>query len=489
MVSRTLPNLGLTGFFDLGEDGWKDEMDLNLLLISCLAQGGVISTVSATPGSPTDGDVYLFDDTHPTQANKIAIRDNGAWVYVTPVEGWKVYDRTAELFRYFTGTEWAEFVASGGGSVPPGGTTGQVLTKLSGTDGDADWQDPTGGGGGGGGGGGLVLIDEFIAVGGETFVEFTGIPDTYKGLKILTHARGNAAAGDTAFQLQLNGDTGANYFYRQTFFPFGGAGADNQTSASTVQFGCANAPTNQFDGGVIEIPYYASSVGHKSWVFQSFNTEGSSQYRTIFGGGVWKSTTPVDSVKLLVGFGALVAGSRVALYGYGEGGGGGGGGGGGMTLLDEVTLSASASSIDFSAIPGTYKNLVITGQLRGLNSAAFLDCLLRFNGDTGFNYSYEKVNRFASDNAGGSTFVKLGAMPGNTAPTDSFNSFSATIVEYANDSRHKGVTGTSYAFGDTPIHEHYGGSWYNTDPITSLSLLGLGADLAAGSTVRLWGVS
>lgn len=36
-------------------------------------------------------------------------------------------------------------VTSGAG-VPPGGTTGQVLTKQSGTDGDADWEDPTGGG-------------------------------------------------------------------------------------------------------------------------------------------------------------------------------------------------------------------------------------------------------------------------------------------------------------------------------------------------------
>jgi hypothetical protein len=38
---------------------------------------------------------------------------------------------------------------SGGGSLPNGGTTGQVLKKLSDADGDADWQDETGGGGGG----------------------------------------------------------------------------------------------------------------------------------------------------------------------------------------------------------------------------------------------------------------------------------------------------------------------------------------------------
>lgn len=41
---------------------------------------------------------------------------------------------------------WADATGGGGGgSVPDGGTTGQVLTKLSNTDGDADWEDPTGG--------------------------------------------------------------------------------------------------------------------------------------------------------------------------------------------------------------------------------------------------------------------------------------------------------------------------------------------------------
>lgn len=37
------------------------------------------------------------------------------------------------------------------GVLPPGGTTGQVLTKQSSTDQDADWETPSGGGGGGSG--------------------------------------------------------------------------------------------------------------------------------------------------------------------------------------------------------------------------------------------------------------------------------------------------------------------------------------------------
>lgn len=54
-----------------------------------------------------DGDVITWDDAA------------GMWVPATP--------------------------AGGGGSLPTGGTAGQVLTKQSSTDGDADWQTPSGG--------------------------------------------------------------------------------------------------------------------------------------------------------------------------------------------------------------------------------------------------------------------------------------------------------------------------------------------------------
>ena len=38
--------------------------------------------------------------------------------------------------------DWIDQTGGGGGGVPDGGTTGQVLGKLSDTDGDADWVDP-----------------------------------------------------------------------------------------------------------------------------------------------------------------------------------------------------------------------------------------------------------------------------------------------------------------------------------------------------------
>ena len=38
MAERTLPGLGLTGFWDLGANNWKGGMDLNLRKLSLLVQ-------------------------------------------------------------------------------------------------------------------------------------------------------------------------------------------------------------------------------------------------------------------------------------------------------------------------------------------------------------------------------------------------------------------------------------------------------------------
>lgn len=114
MPAITYPNLGLKAGFTLGEDGWDDEMTLNILTLSLLAQGAVISKVAATPGAPTDGDVHIFSDTHPTEPNKIAARVSGAWVYITPLEGWKMYNKALDYFEIFTGAVWTRFRAGSG---------------------------------------------------------------------------------------------------------------------------------------------------------------------------------------------------------------------------------------------------------------------------------------------------------------------------------------------------------------------------------------
>lgn len=110
MPSRTLPGIGLSADWDLGENAWKDAMDRNLLIASVLLGGNVLSIVAATPGAPVAGDRHIFSAAHPTNANAVAIYDEGAWVYITPPAGLMLYN-IADSTRY-------QFVAGAWSAVP-----------------------------------------------------------------------------------------------------------------------------------------------------------------------------------------------------------------------------------------------------------------------------------------------------------------------------------------------------------------------------------
>lgn len=153
MPARTLPNLGLQSFFDLGEDGWKDENDLNMLKLSVLVQGGVSARVDALPPAPVDGQVIIF-----TTDQTVQVYDAGAWVAFTPMEGWLLFDRATDEYVTFDGDAWAVLETGGGGGggeypLPdPTGMGGKIVAaKADGTGYElVDDQVGTGGGGGGG---------------------------------------------------------------------------------------------------------------------------------------------------------------------------------------------------------------------------------------------------------------------------------------------------------------------------------------------------
>lgn len=166
MADRELPNLGLKGFWNLGEDGWNTDHDLNLLKLSVLVQAGAISKVSATPGSPAEGDVHLFDETHATHPNTIAIYDSAAWVYVSPNVGWLVFNEDAGYYETFDGSAWGELATGGAAAIADltdvdlaGLSDGQVLVWNATT---SMWE-PGDVSTGGGGGGATVVIPNYAA--------------------------------------------------------------------------------------------------------------------------------------------------------------------------------------------------------------------------------------------------------------------------------------------------------------------------------------
>lgn len=101
MASRTLPGIGLNGFWLLGESGWKTGADDNWRKLSALTQLSVKSRVATVPLTPADGDIHIL-----TSDNTIAIRDNGTWVYLPASEGWTAWVQNENAHYTFDGAAW-----------------------------------------------------------------------------------------------------------------------------------------------------------------------------------------------------------------------------------------------------------------------------------------------------------------------------------------------------------------------------------------------
>ena len=96
MPVQTGPNLGLKFGFDLGEKGWKTDIDNTLILLDCICQLAVIDKdLVADPASPAEGDRYIVAGIgglwSPGTINDIARFRAGSWEFFTPVTGWRAY--------------------------------------------------------------------------------------------------------------------------------------------------------------------------------------------------------------------------------------------------------------------------------------------------------------------------------------------------------------------------------------------------------------
>ncbi len=157
---RTLPGLGLTGFWDLGSP-YKDQMDENLRRASLHLQPSITESRATEPGSPTNGTIYRATGAWGgATTGQIVVRDNGAWVAYTPQEGWEFWDRAADAKIRFDGTAWVTIAEGGGGassflglSDTPANYTGKAgkFVRVNAGASALEFTDPPEGGGGGGG--------------------------------------------------------------------------------------------------------------------------------------------------------------------------------------------------------------------------------------------------------------------------------------------------------------------------------------------------
>ena len=153
--------------------------------------------------------------------------------------------------------------------------------------------------------------------------------------------------------------------------------------------------------------------------------------------------------------------------------------------LATTTLSGTASSVTFSSISGSYRDLVLVVDCEATSN---LDVGVRYNGDTGSNYSYVLMRGTSSGTSSGATGSSDRIYLGTTAlSTDNRGTYILQVMDYSATDKHKtSLHRTNY--NDTAIVGAFAARWANTNAITSLEVFAHTSSFKVGSTFSLFGI-
>ena len=156
------------------------------------------------------------------------------------------------------------------------------------------------------------------------------------------------------------------------------------------------------------------------------------------------------------------------------------------TPIATTTLGSAQATVDFNSISGSYTDLVLVMNVKGSTTNY---CQLRFNSDTGSNYSRTVL-------AGtGTSAVSLRSTSSARIDIDSYASNSSTdfnkniivqIQNYSNATTYK--TLLSRANNASDGVDAIVGLWRSTSAITSINLALNTGTYAIGSTFTLYGI-
>jgi hypothetical protein len=161
------------------------------------------------------------------------------------------------------------------------------------------------------------------------------------------------------------------------------------------------------------------------------------------------------------------------------------------TPLATVTLGTAVSSVTFSSIPATYRDLILVSQVRSTRAATDDDLYLQFNNDTGNNYSWVRMagngSTTASSSGTGVNYMRVGN--DITAANSTANVFANVVAQIqdasATDKHKTGLSRSDNSLVATYALAH---RWANTNAITTVKVYCAVGSLAAGSTLNLYGV-
>jgi hypothetical protein len=151
--------------------------------------------------------------------------------------------------------------------------------------------------------------------------------------------------------------------------------------------------------------------------------------------------------------------------------------------LATTTLGSAASSVTFSSIPATYKDLVVVINARSNSVVATIG--LRFNSDSGNNYTYVSMTGNGSS-ASSSTNTQNAALIGYTLSSSPWLC-SAQVMDYSATNKHKTVLSRDDNAGEKSAA--VANRWANTNAINSVGVIAATSSFATGTTISLYGVA
>lgn len=170
-----------------------------------------------------------------------------------------------------------------------------------------------------------------------------------------------------------------------------------------------------------------------------------------------------------------------------------------FVLLDRQSVGAtSVASITFSNIPQTYKHLQFRMVLRDSYSGVSYNVLdVRFNGDSGANYSTHTLQGAGSSVAATSgavtsaTFGQAGVYPTGAA-AGTYGASIVDILDYSDKTKNTTIrTLSGWDSNSTGMMRLSGSAWYSTAPVTSITFAAdvwTQYNLTQYTTISLYGV-
>ena len=155
------------------------------------------------------------------------------------------------------------------------------------------------------------------------------------------------------------------------------------------------------------------------------------------------------------------------------------------------TLTSSATSYTFTSVPSTFTDLVLVVNAQRSTTAENPSLTLRFNSDTGSNYSMTNLlgNGSSASSSRQSNQSMMNLSYHSLPSADSFATYVISIASYTNTNVYKTVLSASG-------HASYGvqrtvGLWRSTAAITSVTVTNDGSptNFSTGCTFSLYGLA